>query len=83
MKIGDVVSTQQAMSQDEYKWIVLFPLQFNEQGHIVGGKIFKTTKTSREAHNTAFKIECENESNRVLVVEGKLSEISIGEVFVD
>ena len=81
MKKGDFVTTLQARSQNFFKWVVLHPLKFDESKHVVGGEIYAIAETKNVAGDAAFELE--QQGGNALIIEGCLSEISLGEVFVD
>jgi hypothetical protein len=80
MKIGEKRSIIAIKNQDKYKWVVLSPLTVNETGEIEGGVIYYCTQSRADAGKKASKRRKENE--RALVVEGAISSVSVGEVFV-
>jgi len=80
MKIGEKISIIAIKNQDNYKWVVLSPLTVNETGEIEGGVVYYYTQSRADAGKKASKRRRENE--RALIVEGAISSVSVGEVFV-
>ena len=81
IEIGSVTTTQIARSQKQYKWVVLFPLEFNSQGHVTGGYVYALTQKRSEAEEQVTVAEQSGES--ALIVGGCNSSVSVNEVFVD
>ena len=82
MKIGDKVLTEEVENQSEHKWVVLSPLNFDDNDHVIGGTIHSFVQTKAAAEKKASQIR--KTGNRALVVDGYTPEtvLSIGEVFV-
>ena len=80
LKVGDLIKASQASEQDDYKWVVLSPLTFNEKQQVIGGTVMLLTEDLGYA--TDRVIEAHDEGRRTIILEGRLPALSVGDLGV-
>ena len=80
MEIGDSVKTKTVEEQTTHRWIVLSPLETDDSGNVVGGKIYAINEKNSAAEKIASAVRENGE--RALVLSGRTPGVSVGAVFV-